>query len=312
MLEPQARALPIALYTLVRGGYLAVTTFFVLSGFVVMRTHGGAVWNGRNFWRYALGRVARVYPVYALSLLVVAPFILADQTAHKTSLVAVHLLLLQGWLGTLPVNWNTPAWTLSCEMFFYFLFPLAGILMAGAGWRKTLAVAGEAFVLTRAMWAVGIPDQIKPLIHLSDFLMGMAASCVYDLVRAEGWKFSGAWLYFPGGIGVAALIAYPGVLPGVLDLNSALRPLNALLLIGLALGGGFTARLLSSRAAVYLGKSSYAIYILHVPILWWYSRWVRVAPGLPYMALVVVVSVLVYRFIEEPANRFLRGRLRSL
>src|SRR3954468_3765044 len=63
-LEPAARALPHPLFTLIRGGYLAVTTFFVLSGFVVARSHAMERWSVRSLLRYAAGRVARVYPVY--------------------------------------------------------------------------------------------------------------------------------------------------------------------------------------------------------------------------------------------------------
>src|ERR1051326_2330463 len=119
MLEVPARALPYPIYALVRGGYLAVTTFFVLSGFVLARSYSETSWNGRSLLRYALGRLARVYPVYVLSLVMVAPFIAADPTPRKAALVTVHGLLIQGWLGQLPVSWNTPAWSLSCEMFFY-------------------------------------------------------------------------------------------------------------------------------------------------------------------------------------------------
>src|SRR3954447_14109059 len=39
MLEPAALALPAPVYALLRGGYLAVTTFFVLSGFVLSRSY---------------------------------------------------------------------------------------------------------------------------------------------------------------------------------------------------------------------------------------------------------------------------------
>jgi peptidoglycan/LPS O-acetylase OafA/YrhL len=89
------------------------------------------------------------------------------------------------------------------------------------------------------------------------------------------------------------------------------RPLNPVLLIGLALGGGVLARGLSTRVAVYLGKSSYAMYILHVPILCWCLRRSPEFPPLLYIAIVIAVSALVYGMFEEPANRRLRGFLRD-
>ncbi len=303
MLETAALALPPAVYALIRGGYLAVTTFFVLSGFVLSRSYSATEWSTRSLLRYGAGRVARVYPVYAVSIAVVAPFILADTTPAKTPLLAAHGLLLQGWLGHLPVNWNTPAWSLSCEIFFYVSFPLAAVVVLRAGWWRTLAVALAACCLTRILWACGVSDEIKPLIHLSDFLMGVAAARAYELI---GRRASGEWLYVPAIALSAALIAWPVFLPPGVDLNTALRPLNALLLIGLAMGGGAAARALSSRLAVYLGKASYAMYILHVPMLWWYLRWTRIGSAPVYLSGVIGLSALVYRFIEEPANRWLR------
>jgi peptidoglycan/LPS O-acetylase OafA/YrhL len=310
-LEAAALALPPACYALIRGGYLAVTTFFVLSGFVLARTYAGTQWNHRNLLRYTAGRVARVYPVYLLSLVVVAPFIIGDRTPGKGPLVAAHGLLVQGWLGHVPVNWNTPAWSLSCEMFFYLSFPLAAAWMQDAGWRKTVAAGTVACCLTRMLWAAGVSDEVKPLIHFSDFLMGIAASCAYDLLKERRRPLTGAWLYMPGLAGATALIAFPQLLPPRVDLNSALRPLNGLMLVGFALGGGLAARALSTRVAVYLGKASYAMYILHVPMLWWYLRWTKQFSAGVYLGGVIAVSALVYRFIEEPANRYLRGRVHA-
>ncbi len=310
-LEPPAKAAPAAVYALIRGGYLAVTTFFVLSGFVLSRSYAGTRWTRRSVVKYTAGRIARVYPVYLLSLLMVAPFIAADRTPGKAPLVAAHGLLVQGWLGHIPVNWNTPAWSLSCEMFFYLSFPLLAAWLEGSGWRKTLAVAAAACCLTRVLWAVGVSDEIKPIIHLSDFLMGIAASCAYDLLAARRRTPAGAWLYVPGVACAAALIAWPQLLPPHVDLNSALRPLNALLLVGFALGGGALARGLSTPVAVFLGKASYAMYILHVPMLWWYMRWSKSFSAPLYLAAVIAVSALVYRFFEEPANRYLRSRVQA-
>ena len=311
-LERSARLLPSPLFTLVRGGYMAVTTFFVLSGFVLTRSYAASLWNGGSLWRYGCARIARVYPVYLLSLAIVSPFIAADRTPGKTAYATAHGLLVQAWLGPIPVNWNTPAWSLSCEMFFYLMFPLlAWLLVPRASWRVVGTAAIVACCLTRVLWAAGVSDDIKPLVHLSDFLMGIAAACAFDLLQRWPRVPAGAWLYVPGVALAAALIAYAHWLPQPIDLNSALRPVNAILLIGLALGGGLGARFLSSPLLVYLGKASYAMYILHIPILWWYLRWShRFSPGL-YVALVIAISALVYGWFEEPANRYLRSGLRG-
>jgi peptidoglycan/LPS O-acetylase OafA/YrhL len=308
-LEPAALSLPHCLYTLIRGGYMAVATFFVLSGFVLARSYGGTQWTGRNVWRYGAGRLARVYPVYLLSLALVAPFILADRTPGRGLFAGAYALLLQGWLGPIPVNWNTPAWSLSCEMFFYLAFPLVAAFIPRAKWGATTAAALGACCLTRVLLAVGLPDAVKPLVHLADFLMGIAAACIYDLLRQSGRRLSGAWLYLPGCLLAGAAIAYPQWLPRGLDLNTAMRPLNGAALVGFALGGGWLARALSSRVAVYLGKSSYAMYILHVPVLWWYQRWARPFSAPLYIATVILISAVVYGCFEEPANRYLRRRL---
>ncbi len=309
-LEPLARQLPAGLFSLIRGGYQAVTTFFVLSGFVLTRTYAATVWERRTLINYWIGRAARVYPVYLLSLAVMVPFILEDQTPGKWGYFGAHLLLVQAWLGPIPVGWNTPAWSLSCEMFFYTLFPLSVLLVRRTNWRNVIVVAAGAVCLTRVMWAIGVSDGIKPLVHLADFIMGVAAACAFDLLTRgtsapAGWK-----LYVPGLAGMALILAYPLLLPGFIDLNSALRPLNALLLIGLAIGGGLVAKALSMRLLVYLGKSSYAMYILHVPVMWWYLRKAKTFSPALYVAIVIAISAMVYGLFEEPANRWLRGRLR--
>jgi peptidoglycan/LPS O-acetylase OafA/YrhL len=62
---------------------------------------------------------------------------------------------------------------------------------------------------------------------------------------------------------------------------------------------------------VYLGKASYAMYILHVPMLWWYLRLTRAGSASVYLSTVIGVSALVYRYVEEPANRWLRSRVHA-
>jgi len=71
MLEAWARSLPAPFPALIAGGYLAVQTFFVLSGFVLARTYAHARWNRRSLGRFFTARFARIYPVYFVSLIVI-------------------------------------------------------------------------------------------------------------------------------------------------------------------------------------------------------------------------------------------------
>lgn len=322
MLDGWAHSLPATGWRLVHGGYLAVAAFFVLSGFVLARSYGAANWNRGSLARYAMARFARIYPVYALSLLLVAPFIAADSLPlaggplfrDKSSLLANYVLLLQGWTGTVPVGWNTPAWTLSCEVFFYLCFPLAAVALRRCG-RVGLGIAAAvAMLLPELLPRAGMPVDWKPLIHLSDFTMGIVAARVFAAIwpRMEG---RGWWLYAPAGVLALGLVAGPKMLPGWMELNTPLRPVYAMLTIGLGLGGGIPARLLSAPLTVFLGGASYSLYILHVPLLWWYGRYgARVLGTLPhtaagflFVALAVAASGGVYRFFEEPMNRRLRS-----
>ncbi len=327
MLEPAIRTLPDPLETFLRSGFWAVGTFFVLSGFVLARGYAATQWRRHSLIRYGAARVARIYPVYFLSLVVVAPFIYEDLFSRapaklagaRAFLLIDYTMLLQGWTGTLPVHWNTPAWSLSCEVFFYLCFPLALMLFRCSGWKRSAAAAGVALALPVLLPALGLPEAWKPLTHLGDFLLGMAVAGLFDalLARRPGLAGRGTWFYAPAGIAAVALIAFSSSVERWLPLDLAIRPLNALLLFGLALGGGWFAAVLSARPSLLLGKASYALYILHIPVLWWYKRsWLYLhlaawpaGAALVYIAGAVLISAAVFKWFEEPANRYLRGAL---
>jgi peptidoglycan/LPS O-acetylase OafA/YrhL len=192
-------------------------------------------------------------------------------------------------------------------MFFYLVFPLLVVPMKNLGWGRVFGVAIVACIMTQAMWAAGISDQIKPLMHLSDFLMGIAVARAFELLTQGRRAPSGRWFYVPGLVGSAVILAYAQYLPGSLSMNTLLRPMNALLLLGLGLGGGWIARVLSARPIEFLGKASYSMYILHIPILWWAVSWPSFAVTYLYVPFVVALSCVVYAVFEEPANRWIRS-----
>jgi peptidoglycan/LPS O-acetylase OafA/YrhL len=323
MVEDWANSLSLATASLVHGGYLAVQTFFILSGFVLARSYAKATWTRNDLWKYAAARFARIYPVYLVSLVVVAPFIFeamlkpGKSAAIKAGLLLNYGLVLQGWTGGLGVGWNTPAWTLSCEFFFYLFFPLLLIGLRRAS-RMTVAAALVAALVTPVLMAhSNVPWQWTPVHHLADFAAGVAASRLFEFLQPAMTR-RGQWLYLPALGGGILLIIYPRIMDATYgDLSTGLRPLNVAALVGLALSGGTLARALSTGAAQYLGKISYSMYILHVPVLWWYGYWavhgpLHMSPGVAaavYLLLVTALASLAFEWVEIPANRWIRDKV---
>ncbi len=323
LLAQWAGTLPDAVQSLLHGGYLAVQTFFLLSGFVLAQSYARTRWDRPNLIRFAVARFARIYPAYLLSLFLISWFALqfvlkpGKSMAQKFLVLGNYALLLQGWNGALGVGWNTPAWSLSCEFFFYLCFPILFLWLRRGSLARTLAALGASFVVPILLAHAGVPNDWKPIHHLSDFLAGIAAAGIYNAIvrsRAPG-NWLGVSLYLSAIAAGVAFIVYPHVLDGtVMNLNTVLRPLNAALLIGLACGGGSIARALSTPLARYLGQASYTMYILHIPLLWWYSqytshRWGAAPPawtGFLFIAGVIAVSIPAFEFVETRANRWIR------
>lgn len=328
LLEPWANTLPAPVIKLIHGGYLAVQTFFILSGFVLARTYAHTKWDRRSLGRFFTARFARIYPVYFVSLIVMSPFIIEMlltpvwTAARRASVLTNYVLVLQGWTGSLGVGWNTPAWSLSCEFFFYLWFPLLFVVLRNARWRTISAAIAVAILTPIALDHSGVPWSWKPVYHLADFVAGIAAARIFALLHGKAaWVNRGYWLYLPSLVLGGWLIAHPTVVDGSgADLNTFLRPLNVALLVGFALSGGWLAMWLSGRVADFLGKASYSMYVLHVPILWWTGRYLmhgnlhltRPAGAAIYLVLVVAVSGLVYDRFEAPASAWIRERQKRL
>jgi peptidoglycan/LPS O-acetylase OafA/YrhL len=105
--------------------YIAVDVFLVLSGFVLAMTYHEAFMKGRwlrEFPRFLLHRIARIYPLYFVTTLIC--FSLAVLSVHlqlgaDTSLsgIAANLFMVQLWtwpgVGWPDTSLNPPGWSIS-------------------------------------------------------------------------------------------------------------------------------------------------------------------------------------------------------
>jgi peptidoglycan/LPS O-acetylase OafA/YrhL len=329
-----------------RSGYVAVSFFFVLSGFVLSHHYGAAAerreLDARTFFS---NRFSRIYPAYAVALLCMLPLALyppwcaqvygVGSALRRTASFAAHALLLQGWAPQTATTWNLPGWSICAEAFFYLSFPALAALVGrartpsallrvmGALWLGSLALAGAYLVLrpdgagdlspeARGRWLEAL--KYNPLTRFPEFAFGVCLGRLRRLRPALQQRGGGA---LAGGAcaGLFAVLLAGRWIPYPVMHNGLLLPLFGALVLGLAQGGGALARALSSRPLLALGEGSYSLYILQLPLMLWAT--VLFGGALPpgsatfralYLAAAVGLSLASHAWFERPAQRWLRSR----
>jgi len=347
--EPTA---PSFLGNLLQAGFTTVSLFFVLSGFILAYNYlgerGGFVGTTRDFYR---ARFARIYPIYLLALVVDLPLFLrllplaepAASPGEVARICTATLTLTQAWLEVGRPVWNTMAWTLSAEAFFYAVFPFLGLWLARQSSRRLIGVAVGVWLLGAAPFLAGelasslgaegstslavrgldawsqLPHQLIPLTRLPEFVLGMCLGllfCRRTRQGSEAWRTVG--LLATGTVLATVIILLPPK-PSPLVQLGVLVPLFALAIWLLACGVAWNGLQLGTRPMVRLGGASYALYLLHGSMMGFALALNTRTLALPHNAVAlllvpvaVATSLLLFHHVEEPARRWLRKAPRAV
>jgi peptidoglycan/LPS O-acetylase OafA/YrhL len=309
-------------------GFIGVTLFFILSGFILTYTYfsepGSMKGSARMFWS---ARFARIYPMYLVAMVLMAPLVLAWSTSgHAWQSGLAAFVLVQAWISVGFCEWNPPGWSLSAEAFFYLIFPLAIKALSACSRRRMigLLVLFWAAALTAPIIYLvnGAVDRdfwmFNPLVRLPEFLMGMTVGVLW--MERDDKQFVLPKL--TAEISLAVLLAVLCIpMHEAYVMNGACAPLMLLIILGLANGEGLLARILSTKFLVVLGGASYSLYIIHWPV-WYEARsvleklHVRLDPNSTFwlitLGVLIPASYICFRYIEEPVNKTLRKRFSSM
>jgi len=307
-------------------GQAGVGFFFLLSGFILTYTYSGRLLTAASVARFYVARFARVYPAYLVSIVFALPVVAAygslawdkSSPAVRGEALAAQVLAVQAWFPheEIYLGINSPAWSISVEVFFYALFPLLlrtiSRSFATAGARTTFIMGAMTWTCAAAVFA--IPHHadvwttfIFPPVRLVDFVVGM----LLGLAFLRGYRLTGsatAWEIAAVCAVAAAIVTIPYA-PAGLQYSLWALPCWAALIAIVALGGGAVSRLLSHPALVRLGEISYAFYLVHFTVL-------IVAEHVFSPALVTAVALagtlaaawLLHRVVEQPLRAVIRGR----
>ncbi|HEY1488880.1 MAG TPA: acyltransferase, partial [Micromonosporaceae bacterium] len=309
-------------------GYIGVSFFFLLSGFVL--TWSSAHTPARRFWWL---RFSRIWPATTVMAIVAFTVVAAwEQIPGRLGKLS-ELVLLQAWWPNQKVYYggNGVSWSLSAEMFFYLLFPLVIIplrRLRGRGLAITAVVTLAILYVTPGIaTAAGMSPTtysyvffVFPPYRFAEFLLGMLLARALLLgvrIPAPSWIW-GVGAVALGGViwGLTAYTRTEGI--GVQRPYVALWVLPCFALM-LAAGASRDVRAgvwwLGSRPLLRLGEWSFALYLVHKPVFlltnswgWW---------GLPrglgsleafvvYIAVAVAVAAMLHYVVEKPIERALR------
>jgi peptidoglycan/LPS O-acetylase OafA/YrhL len=324
-------------------GYLAVDMFFMLSGFVLTHVYHRKFLNdaSSNYRGFVVARIARIYPLHLLILLLfVATAIAANwsgdfsirslekiplQGSESVSAFFANIFLVQG-LDAGKLSWNYPSWSISVEFTAYLLFPLVLPLI----WRASTTAKWMLVALLVGLlgfFAYIAQDNFDqwdgPIVLLRcfpEFLLGSLLYCGFRSVP------TGIGLERDGTIFGIILIVLACLHFGAADLLVTL--LFALLILTAVRNTGRFARWANVKALVWLGDISYSIYLIHSFVqdigtkllgrlglhkaeLATLSPYKSLALMLPMLMLCLVAAHLSYYCFEVRSRRYVRDILGS-
>lgn len=275
-------------------GWLGVHIFFVISGFIIPYSLYQYRYSLRDYFRFMGKRLVRLHPPYLVSMALVialgyAMMLIPHWNAPRpdTSLVnlASHFFYLNDFIGR---PWlNVVYWTLSIELQWYLLLGLVFPLLGDRRWNRQLAGALLLILGHRLVPSEHIIFHIVPvfLIGVFVFQYRMGISSLWRALISIAAMFE--IMRVPIGMPVASTSVVAGLLIAFVTLEN--------------------------RWMLKLGEVSYSLYLLHIPIG---LRIIDFMSRLPYsgelillidvfaIAVCVYVSVLFYRWVEAPSQRW--------
>lgn len=309
-------------------GFVGVSFFFVLSGFIIAYNYQEKLQertiSRRSFWA---ARIARIYPLHWLTLFVAVlagGYVAAGGIAGWCNRFFSSAFLLHAYVPrpSYFFSFNSPSWSLCCEQLFYLCFPFL-ILWAKDGKRLFSLFLVCAVLVPAGMYFTPEAEikgywYVNPLTRFPDFIVGMLLYAVYRRIDIQKIGFRQGTLLEIVALAVfAGFYWYAAEIPKVYRYSCYYWLPVAFLLLSFALQRGAVSRLLSNKYLVIGGEISYSFYLIHLFVLLGYVELQKnhgwpVGPTIAVPVLFGIImglSLLSYYRFEKPMNTFVKKQL---
>ena len=318
--------------------YSGMSLFFVLSGVVMEINYGGETNQDKKGWGFSsfmVKRIARLFPLY-LVLLVCYNGI--SSLLVKPLVGITYLTLTQSWANNMQYVF-APAWSISTEFFFYFVFILINAIRKKHA--RGIPTGTNTNFLILLLLGVAFHFLIfRNLDHLADNLSFLKRSSNENLQGYLSYyaPYTRVVEFLIGMVVGSSLINFPTNLPSKMCITSALA-ISSVFVVLYVLKTGFggyvvqnfalapmwailiwlvatkkqSAKIFETWGLRKTGEISYGIYLLQFMVM---TTLVILIPGndtLSKVSKVFGIVVLTYCLaygssvlIEKPARSYLR------
>lgn len=313
-------------------GYLGVSVFFVLSGFLICYRYSDDFKLTKHwFQNYMVNRIARIYPLYFI--LTISTFIY-NHYCHieKIDYIVLfsNITFIRGYFNDFLFTGITQGWSLTVEETFYVLAPLLFLVINKKNRLVFLflffvAVGVLLVFVFRTINFYGFMNDFKFMINYTffgrclEFLLGIKIALLFKSQGVVPLKFKH---YTYTGIGlmlfvvVIMSISKAFVFESNVMAHEVIMALSNNLLFPLAVGcfmygliveTSLINKLFSTNVFQVLGKSSYAFYLIHVGFISYFIGNYFHTHVMVHFLIIIVLSILLYYFIEHPMNKLIRN-----
>jgi peptidoglycan/LPS O-acetylase OafA/YrhL len=305
----------LAAFPLLGQGWLFVDLFFVLSGFVIASVHAECEPTALAARGFLIRRFFRLYPLHLVTLLAALFLDLHGGTAQLPgygAMVAMNLTMTQAW-GVVPGSvLNGPSWSISTEWAAYLLFAWICLVIPHRRRRiQFLAVIGVISFAALIVWRGASLE--------GDLIMRVPRCLMSFALGATVWSWCRQGRAFAPGLACAVQLAVGAAMLGLLavadgrpQLTMLMPLLSGAMIVAMVRDPGSAARRMLERPVPqWLGRCSYSLYLLHMPLFGYLllvtggwpthagaaNLWIAAALG-----LLLTVAALTYAFIEKPGR----------
>lgn len=315
---------------ILKEGFIGVSFFFILSGFILAYNYRDSILN-KNISKsdFYIARIARIYPVHLLCLLIAIPITLQKVSFNLyiwLTQLFFNLTLTQSFIPIKNIyfSFNSPSWSISNELFFYFLFPFLiiwGLKTKNHKYKKVLLVI---IVLLIPFLMLIIPADyykhlfyVNPFFRVFDFIIGIMLFEIYLKIKKEQTVVNYNLLEISSIIVLVLFFVFHTWVPLVMRYSIYYWIPMSLIILTFSFQNGLISIFLSNKSLIFLGEISFGFYMFHQLVLKYFIDFNQLYFHIKneyYIIIIILAVSLITSYIsfiwfEKPLNKYFKTLL---